>query len=76
MHNHDAMTRRTVFRNVDKRKSCSSIMLSNNNQHFECGGSSKVILKASSVSIDFEAEPHAFHLIQLSGRYEHPFDRE
>lgn len=69
MHHHDAITRRAVFRNIDKRKTCSSIMLSNNNKKFECGSGSKVLLKASSLSIDFEAEPHPFHLLQLSGRY-------
>lgn len=68
MHNYDAITRRTVFRNVDKRRKCSSVMLSNDSHEFECGGSSKVILKASSVSLDFEAEPRSFHLVQLSGR--------
>jgi hypothetical protein len=68
MHNYDVITRRTVFRNVDKRKTCSNVMLAKDNMDFQCGGGSKVLLKASSVSVDFEAEPHSFHMVQLSGR--------
>ncbi len=67
MHNYDVITRRTVFRNIDQQATCSTLMLNSNSKSYHCG-SSKVIGKASSMTIDFEAEPHPFHLIQLSGR--------
>lgn len=67
MHNYDVITRRTVFRNIDHRDVCSSVLIagSGENVHY---GSSKVILKASSFSLDFEAEPEPFYQVQLSGR--------
>lgn len=68
MHNYDVITRRTVFRNSDKRDRCSTVMMTSNSKEFECG-SSKVILKASSATIDFEAESQPFHLVQLSGSW-------
>lgn len=67
MHDYDVITRRTVFRNNDNRSICSNVMVSNNGKNYQCG-SSKVILKASSMTIDFEAEPLPFHLVKLSGR--------
>jgi hypothetical protein len=62
MHNYDCITRRAVFRNMDKRP--HSVPESGTPQI----GSNKVIQKASSVTIDFEASFHQFHLVQLSGR--------
>lgn len=43
--------------------------MSFNGTEFECGSSSKVILKASSTTVDFEAEPQEFHCVQLSGSW-------
>lgn len=63
MHNYDVITRRAVFRNVDKR-------LSDNNGGSEViEGFSKVIQKASSLTVDFESASTPFYLVQLSGRY-------
>ena len=67
MHNYDVITRRTVFRNIDQQATCSTLLLNSNSKSYHCG-SSKVLGKVSSMTIDFEAEPHPFHLIQLSGR--------
>jgi hypothetical protein len=68
MHHYDVITRRTVFRNTQRRGTCANVMLAGTDGNYHCG-SSKVILKASSVSLDFEAEPAPFHMVQLSGRY-------
>lgn len=69
MHNYNVITRRTVFRNMDRRTTCSAVMMSSDGTEFECGSSSKVILKASSTTVDFEAEPQEFHCVQLSGSW-------
>lgn len=66
MHDYDAITRRAVFRNVDTRPRAYG---SNN----PCGapgvvGNSKVVQKASAMSLDFEATSAPFHLVQLNGR--------
>lgn len=74
MHDYDAITRRAVFRNVDTRPrtthgtSYATSMNPNPNSITAEKGNSKVVQKASSVSIDFEATAAPFHLIQLSGR--------
>jgi len=76
MHDYDAITRRAVFRNVDTRprtthgNSYATSMNPSPNDSTTIGekGNSKVVQKASSVSIDFEATAAPFHLIQLSGR--------
>jgi hypothetical protein len=67
MHDYDAITKRAVFRNVDKRP-CSG------NDVNICSlaspvGNSKVVQKASSVTVDFERVASSFHLVHLSGRY-------
>ena len=67
MHEYDAITRRAVFRNVDTRR-CTG------NDVNICDitspvGNSKVLQKASSMSLDFEATASPFHLVKLSGRY-------
>ncbi len=59
MHDYDCFTRRAVFRNVDKR--------SRQENNWE-DSNSKVIQKASSVTIDFECPAKPFHILQLSGR--------
>jgi hypothetical protein len=58
MHDYDVITRRAVFRNV-----CDT-----SNGRNGAAEHSKVIHKASSVTIDFEFNATAFHLVQLSGR--------
>ena len=68
MHEYDVITRRAVFRNVDTRR-CTG------NDVNICDitspvGNSKVLQKASSVSLDFEATASPFHLVKLSGRSE------
>ena len=69
MHDYDVITRRTVIRNIDRRDVvCSNVMIAGSGDSVQCG-SSKVILKASSFSLDFEAEPEPFYQVQLSGRY-------
>lgn len=60
MHNYDCITRRVVFRNMDTRSSATSERGSD---------SSKVVQKASSMTIDFECPADDFHLVQLSGTY-------
>lgn len=67
MHDYDVITRRAVFRNVDQRSNCSYNMMSSRTDDYACGAS-KVILKASSVTVDFESEATPFHLVQLAGR--------
>jgi hemolysin-activating ACP:hemolysin acyltransferase len=68
MHDYDAITKRAVFRNVDTRP-CSG------NDVNICSlaapvGNSKVVQKASSVTVDFERVASSFHLVHLSGRYD------
>lgn len=67
MHHFNVITRRTVFRNCDHRNVCSTTMMGKGKRGYECG-SSKVILKASSATVDFGPEPQPYHLVQLSGR--------
>ena len=60
MHDYDAITRRAVFRNVDTRPRAhppTPASVSANNGHSADGGAgnSKVVQKASSLSLDFEA---------------------
>lgn len=65
MHNYDCITRRTVFRNADTREQ----NFGNGDERGERQrGTSKVIQKASSITLDFESASSAFHMIQLSGR--------
>ena len=66
MHDYDVITRRAVFRNVDTRPRVYSA--GNPCGPGEGVGNSKVVQKASSLSIDFEATAQPFHLIQLTGR--------
>lgn len=66
MHEYDAITRRAVFRNVDTRPRSFS---SGNPCGIVAVGNSKVVQKASAMSLDFEATAAPFHLIQLNGRY-------
>jgi len=66
MHEYDVVTRRVVFRNVDSRV-CSG------NDVNTCDvtspvGNSKVVQKAASATLDFEATAAPFHLVHLSGR--------
>jgi hypothetical protein len=60
MHDYDCITRRAVFRNNDRRSLAEGSAVPTNN--------TKVIQKASSVTIDFECAFQPFHLLQLSGR--------
>lgn len=74
IHEYNAILRRTVFRNTDKRPRnvCQySPPLSTFPSCIEPSsiGNSKVIQKASSMTIDFEFPSIPFHLIQLSGRF-------
>eukprot|EP01040_Poterioochromonas_malhamensis_P013876 gene13876-15312_t len=62
MHNYDCITRRAIFRNKDQRPHSSEIGTPSL-------GSSKVIQKASSMTIDFECAIHPFHVVQLSGSW-------
>eukprot|EP01031_Cornospumella_fuschlensis_P036624 gene36624-44427_t len=69
MHDYDVITRRTVIRNIDRRDVvCSNVMIAGSGDSVQCG-SSKVILKATSFSLDFEAEPEPFYQVQLSGSW-------
>jgi hypothetical protein len=68
MHDYDCISRRAVFRNVERRDTCTNVMLGGGHGEFQCG-SSKVLLKASSFSLDLEAEPLPYHLVQLSGSW-------
>lgn len=71
MHDYDCVTRRVVFRNNDRRKSApqSHNQQSQEEQQQQDGsGFSKVIQKASSLTIDFEQPSKPFHMVQLSGR--------
>lgn len=61
MHNYDCITRRAVFRNTDIRPTPSSGRVT------PSAGSSKVVQKACSATIDFECPADDFHLVQLSG---------
>ncbi len=72
MHDYDCVTRRVVFRNNDKRKGYN-LQQNQNQQSSEedqqnGNGFSKVIQKASSLTIDFEQPSKSFHMVQLSGR--------
>lgn len=67
MHNYDVITRRAVFRNVDKRCMDPAGNGKINKNNLE--GFSKVIQKASSLTVDFESASTPFYLVQLSGRY-------
>lgn len=80
IHEYNAILRRTVFRNTDKRPRnvCQySPPLSTFPSCIEPSsiGNSKVIQKASSMTIDFEFPSIPFHLIQLSGRFVYIVDR-
>jgi hypothetical protein len=66
MHDYDVITKRAVFRNVDTRP-CSG------NDANTCSinsplGNSKVIQRASSATLDFEAAGEPFYLVHLAGR--------
>ncbi len=53
MHDYDVITRRAVFRNVDTRPcSCNDVNVCNVTSPL---GNSKVVQKASSATVDFEA---------------------
>jgi hypothetical protein len=69
MHGYDVITRRCVFRNIDRRERCSVGRMSSSKEHksAQCG-SSKVLQKASSMTMDCEAQPQPFYLVQLAGR--------
>ncbi len=66
MHEYDVITRRAVFRNVDTRRCTGNDV--NTCDITSPVGNSKVLQKASSVSLDFEATASPFHLVKLSGR--------
>eukprot|EP01035_Chromulina_nebulosa_P021051 gene21051-27278_t len=61
LHDFDAITRRTVFRNIDTRV------------RYTCDGSikytSKIIQIASSCTLDYESTSTPFYLVQLSGSW-------
>ncbi|KAJ1430462.1 hypothetical protein B484DRAFT_418779 [Ochromonadaceae sp. CCMP2298] len=59
MHEYDTILRRSAFRNSDTRPARSGEGL----------GNSKVVQKACSMSIDFEATANPFHLVKLSGSW-------
>jgi hypothetical protein len=73
MHDYDAITRRAVFRNVDTRPLAHALAgsgshRSSNEAPAGSGrGNSKVVHKASAVSLDFEAAAVPFHMVQLNG---------
>lgn len=68
MHDYDAIIRRAVFRNVDSRPRAR--VTGNNCENAEGQqGNSKVVQKASSMSLDFEATSAPFHLVQLNGSW-------
>jgi hypothetical protein len=67
MHDYDVITKRAVFRNVDTRScSCNDVNACNVTSPV---GNSKVVQKACSVTVDFEATVNPFFLVHLSGRY-------
>jgi hypothetical protein len=71
MHHYDCITRRAVFRNADQRRTeleTTASPTGPDDRPSPIVGSSKVIQKASSMTIDFEADFQAFHVVQLSGR--------
>jgi hypothetical protein len=76
MHDYDAITRRAVFRNVDTRPRAhasptpanSTAAAASNGAASSVTGNSKVVQKASSLSLDFEAAATPFYLVQLNGR--------
>jgi hypothetical protein len=71
MHDYDVITRRAVFRNVDQRSSCSyppMLSASSAKEDYACGAN-KVLMKASSATVDFEAEASSFYCTQLTGSW-------
>ena len=66
LHHYDAITRRAVFRNLESTDSTLET-----NSSGQINQISKVIQKASSLTIDFESPSLPFHLVQLSGRQIH-----
>jgi hypothetical protein len=67
MHNYDCITRRAVFRNADQRPRRES-------GSYTGKGNSKIIQKASSVTIDFEFAFKPFYMSHLTGRYDRDCD--
>jgi hypothetical protein len=77
MHDYDAIKRRAVFRNIDTRPRFhapgSSTHRSDgtgegsSSSSSSSVGNSKVVHKASAVSLDFEAAAVPFHMVQLNG---------
>lgn len=61
MHDYDCITRRAIFRNNKARDAAGGTT----GTHI----SSKVIQKASSLTIDFESPIQPFHMVQLSGSW-------
>ena len=58
MHDYDALSRRTVFRNA-----------TNVSHAVDLKHAGKVILRASAMTIDFESEAKPFHMTHLGGRW-------
>ncbi len=71
MHDYDCVTRRAIFRNADQRKGHHQQNHDQLSQEGDQGGRgfSKVIQKASSLTIDFEQPSKSFHMVQLSGSW-------
>lgn len=67
MHDYDVITRRVVFRNMDTRLRRPGSSITGAASRAEIGNS-KVIQKASSMTIDLEGECEAYYMTQLSGR--------
>lgn len=63
MHDYDVLTRRAVFRNADDRP----VLSATHHVSKEFIGD-KVLLKASSMTVDFDGTSSPFHLVELSGR--------
>jgi len=67
MHHYDVITRRAVFRNVDRAPAATAAAAA--------GGSSsnvrigKVVQRACSFTVDFEHSSTPFHMLQLSGSW-------
>lgn len=59
MHDYDCITRRAIFCNNKARDAVTG----ESKTHI----SSKVVQKASSLTIDFESPIQPFHMVQLSG---------
>ena len=62
MHDYDCITRRAIFRNTPSTCAPSATGC-------EAHSSSKVVQKASSLTIDFESPIQPFHMVQLSGSW-------